>query len=111
MEQLLAIVCQKGAPPSEVVAAVERSDGALVTVTMAAAGAQERRVLRQALTAWMRAPAPVSGAQLRAAGVKPGPVIGNAVRQTRAAVLDGKVERAHALDFALSVARELGKEP
>jgi tRNA nucleotidyltransferase (CCA-adding enzyme) len=111
MEQLLAIVCQKGAPPSEVVAAVERSDGALVTVTMAAAGPQERRVLRQALTAWMRAPAPVSGAQLRAAGVKPGPVIGNAVRQTRAAVLDGKVERAHALDFALSVARELGKEP
>ncbi|HVN32256.1 MAG TPA: CBS domain-containing protein, partial [Thermoanaerobaculaceae bacterium] len=111
MEQLLAIVCQKGVPPSEVVAAVERSDRALVTVTMAAAGAQERRVLRQALTAWMRAPAPVSGAQLRAAGVKPGPAIGNAVRQTRAAVLDGKVEKAHALEFALTVAREPGEEP
>ena len=110
MEQLLAVLCQKNVSPSDVVAAVERSERALVTVTMAASGSQERRTLRQALTVWMRAPAPVSGAQLRAAGVKPGPAIGGAVRQARAAVLDGKVERGQALEYALAVARELGGE-
>jgi len=106
-EQLLAVVCTKGAAPSEIVAAVERADPTIAVVTMAAAGAQERRLLRQALTVWMRAPAPVTGAQLRAAGIQPGPAIGLAVRQTRAAVLDGKVERAVALDHALAVARGL----
>lgn len=110
MEQLLAAVCQKDVPPSEVVAAVERSERALVAVTMAAAGGQERRALRQALTVWMRTPAPVKGAQLRAAGVKPGPAIGGAVRQTRAAVLDGKVDKGQALEYALKVARQLGGE-
>jgi len=108
LEQLLAVICQKGVPPSEVVAAVERAERALVVVTMAVAGGQERRMLRQALTGWLRAAQPVSGAQLRAAGVNPGPAIGAAVRQARAAVLDGKVDRAHALEFALGVARKLG---
>jgi hypothetical protein len=65
-------------------------------------------MLRQALTVWMRAPLPVTGAQLRAAGVKPGPEIGGAVRQTRAAVLDGKVEKGEALAHALAIARKLG---
>ena len=108
-EQLLAVVCVKGVPPSEIVAAVERSDPTIAVVTMASAGAQERRLLRQALTVWMRTPPPVTGAQLRAAGVAPGPAIGAAVRQTRAAVLDGTVERAAALEHALAVARELGE--
>lgn len=106
-EQLLAVVCAKGVPPSEVVAAVERSEPVVTLVTMAAAGAHERRLLRQALTVWMRTPAPVTGAQLRAAGIGPGPAIGAAVRQTRAAVLDGKVDAATAFDHAVSVAREL----
>ncbi|MBZ5589238.1 MAG: CBS domain-containing protein [Acidobacteriia bacterium] len=108
MEKLLSLTCQKGVPPSEVVAAVERNEAALAVVTMAAAGAQERRLLRQALTVWMRTPPPITGAQLRAAGVMPGPEIGAAVRQTRAAVLDGKVDRARALDYAVALARELG---
>jgi tRNA nucleotidyltransferase (CCA-adding enzyme) len=110
MEQLLAVLCQKNVSPSDVVTAVERSDRALVAVTMAAAASPERRTLRQALTAWMRTPAPVSGGQLRAAGIKPGPAIGGAVRQTRAAVLDGRVEKGRALEYALAVARELGGE-
>ena len=107
-EQLLAVVCAKGVPPSEVVGAVERSEPAVAVVTMAAAGAGERRTLRQALTVWMRAPVPVTGAQIRAAGVAPGPAIGAAVRQTRAAVLDGKVDRERALDHAVALARRSG---
>jgi len=77
---------------------------------MAAAGEQGRRLLRHALTAWVPAPAPVTGAQLRAAGIAPGPAIGAAVRQARAAVLDGRVGREGALEFALAVARENGGE-
>jgi hypothetical protein len=50
----------------------------------------------------------VTGAQLRAAGVKPGPAIGAAVRQARAAVLDGKVEKGRVMEFALAVARRVG---
>ncbi len=110
-EQLLAVVCAKGSAPSEVVAAVERADPALVVVTMASAAAQERRLLRRALTVWVRMPAPVTGAQLRAAGVGPGPALGAAVRQTRAAVLDGKVTAAAALAYAVKLAGELGGGP
>jgi tRNA nucleotidyltransferase (CCA-adding enzyme) len=110
-EQLLAVVCAKGSAPSEVVAAVERADPALVVVTMASAGAQERRLLRRALTVWMTMPPPVTGAQLRAAGVGPGPALGAAVRQTRAAVLDGKVTAAAALAHAVKLAGELGGGP
>jgi tRNA nucleotidyltransferase (CCA-adding enzyme) len=108
VEQLLAVVSRREAPPSEIAAAVERSEAPVVLVTMAAAGERERRLLRQALTAWVPAPAPVTGAQLRAAGITPGPAIGAAVRQARAAVLDDKVSREEALEFALAVARKLG---
>ncbi|MFI5167372.1 MAG: CBS domain-containing protein [Thermoanaerobaculales bacterium] len=108
LEQLLAVVSRKDATPSDVVGAVERTEPALVVVTMAAASEKERRLLRHALTTWLPSPAPVTGAQLRAAGVTPGPAIGAAVRQARAAVLDGKVDREDALEFALAVARELG---
>ncbi len=107
-EQLLALVCGDRTPPSEVVAAVERGEPALAVVTMAAAGGRERRLLRRALTEWMRTPPPVTGAELRAAGVEPGPAIGAAVRAARAAVLDGKVERTRALDYALTVAQSPG---
>ena len=108
LEQLLAVVGRRGVAPSEVVGAVERTEPALVVVTMAAAGEEERRLLRHALTSWMHAPAPVTGAQLRAAGITPGPAIGAAVRQVRAAVLDGKVGREDALEYALGVARGVG---
>jgi tRNA nucleotidyltransferase (CCA-adding enzyme) len=110
MEQLLATICKKNVPPSEVVAAVERVDRTLAVVTMAAAAGQERRMMRHALTSWLRTVPPVSGAQLRAAGIKPGPEIGAAVRQARAAVLDGKVDKGRALEFALAVARRIERE-
>ncbi len=108
-EQLLSVVCKKSVLPSEVVSAVEHAERALAVVTMAAAGGSERRVLRQALTSWLRAPLPVKGAQLRAAGVTPGPAIGAAVRQTRAAVLDGKVAKGEALAHAVALARRLAR--
>jgi hypothetical protein len=74
---------------------------------MAAAAAAERRRLRRALTAGLRTAAPVSGAQLVAAGIRPGKAVGEAVRRTRAAVLDGLVTPEQASDYAIRIAREL----
>ena len=106
VERLLLTTARSEAPPSEVAAAVERTEPAVVVVGMAAAGPRERRLLRRALTTWLRAPAPVTGAQLRAAGIPAGPAIGVAVRRTRAAVIDGKVARDEALEYAIALARE-----
>ena len=68
----------------------------------------EKRLLRQALTVWMRLPVPVTGARLRAAGVKAGPGLGEALRRTRDAVLDGEVVAEKAVEHALAVAARLG---
>ncbi|HMO00686.1 MAG TPA: hypothetical protein PKD59_14835 [Miltoncostaeaceae bacterium] len=51
----------------------------------------------------------VTGADLVAAGVAPGPAIGRALAEVRAAVLDGVIETPESqLDLALRVAREHG---
>ena len=73
IEKALAALAQDRMRPSEVVALVERNERAVILVTMAMAGEETRRLLRQALTVWMRVPEPVTGARLRAAGVRPGP--------------------------------------
>jgi tRNA nucleotidyltransferase/poly(A) polymerase len=104
-EQVLAAVADPAGRPSDVVAALERAPRALAIVAMAHAGDETRRLLRLALTSWVRLKAPVSGAELVAAGIAPGPAVGEAVRRTRGAVLDGVVDEANALDFALALAR------
>lgn len=106
-EQLLAALAEPGLRPSGIVAAVERVPRALALVAMAHAGAETRRLLRTALTVWLRAVPPVTGADLVAAGITPGPVVGEAVRRARAAVLDGKVARDRAVAWAVEEARAL----
>ncbi len=107
VEQILARVAVERPAPSEVVAVLERSRPAWRLVAMAQAGERGRRVLHRALTEWLRTPLPVTGGQLVAAGVAPGPAVGEAVRRARAAVLDGAVARDEALGYALAVARTL----
>ena len=106
-EQVLALASQPGARVSELVALLERTEPALWLVAMAAAAAPERRRLRQALMAGLRTAPPVSGRQLLAAGVPPGKAVGEAVRRTRAAVLDGAVSAEHAVEYAVRVAGEI----
>lgn len=106
-EQLLALVSQLGARTSEVVLLLERTEPALWLVAMAAAAGAERRRLRQVVKAGLRVPAPVTGGEIVAAGVPPGPAVGEAVRRTRAAVLDGEVRPEHAVEHAVRVARDL----
>jgi tRNA nucleotidyltransferase (CCA-adding enzyme) len=105
-EQLLAIAAQRAARPSEVVAALERTDPSLWVVAMAASHAETRPVLHEALTSWVRTPPPVTGKQLVAAGLRPGPALGEAVRRARAALLDGVISPEDALEFAVRAARE-----
>jgi tRNA nucleotidyltransferase (CCA-adding enzyme) len=104
-EQVLAAVADPAGRPSDVVAALERAPRALAIVAMAHAGDETRRLLRLALTSWVRLKPPVSGADLVAAGIAPGPAVGEAVRRTRGAVLDGVVDEASAFDYALALAR------
>ncbi len=109
-EQVLAVLAGGGFRPSEVVGLLERVPRAIVIVAMAHAGDETRRVLRTALTSWMRTPAPVSGARIVGAGVPPGPWVGEAVRRTRAALLDGDIDAGEALAHALALARSAGGE-
>ena len=108
-EHVLAAVAAPGARPSQIVAALERAPRPLAIVAMAHAGDETRRLLRLALTGWLRAPLPVTGARLLAAGAKPGPAVGDAVRRARAAVLDGEIAAERALDFALGLVAPAGR--
>jgi hypothetical protein len=105
---VLAAVAAPGARPSQIVAALERAPRPLAIVAMAHAGGETRRLLRLALTGWLRAPLPVTGARLVAAGARPGPAVGDAVRRARAAVLDGEIAADRALDYALALVAPAG---
>ncbi len=106
VERIMAVAVSSRGRPSEVVAAVEQSEPVVRLVAMAAAPAAARRVLHRAITEWMRMRMPVTGADLVAAGAEPGPALGEALRRTRAALLDGVVEPERALEHALAVVGE-----
>jgi tRNA nucleotidyltransferase (CCA-adding enzyme) len=105
VEKLLGLVAH-AFRPSQLVEALERSQPVWWLLALALATPSQRRLLRQALTNWLRQPLPVRGAQLVAQGIPPGPWIGKALRRTRLALLDGEVSAEEALDFALSLCRK-----
>ena len=109
VETILAVLAREGARPSEIVQVLERHEPALRVVAMAAARADGRRQLRQALTRWMRIDLPLSGDDLVRAGVPAGPALGEALRRARAAVIDGEIPPAKALDHAVAIAVRAGK--
>jgi hypothetical protein len=47
----------------------------------------------------------VSGAELLASGIPPGPHVGLAIRRARDAVVDGVINPGGALDYAVAAAR------
>lgn len=104
-EQVLAAASRSRPRPSELVAVLERTEPALWVVAMALGEEPARRVLREALTGWLRQPPPVTGAALVAAGVAPGPAVGEAVRRARAAALDGELADLDPLEYAVAWAR------
>jgi len=108
VERILAAVSRTNARPSEIVTLLEGCEPAWWVVAMAAANTGQRRKLRKALSQWLPTAPPVTGAQLIAAGVPPGPGVGEAVRATRRALLDGVIAADEALKYALAVARGRG---
>lgn len=91
---------------SERVRRVESLHPEAVLLAMAELELQERRVLADALVASLRVVPDVKGRQLVYAGIAPGPVIGESIRATRDAIVDGEIGAHQAFDFALEVARK-----
>lgn len=109
IEKALSVLAQDRLRPSEVVRLIENAERSVILVTMAMAGEETRRLLRQGLSQWMRTPAPVRGAALRAAGVPPGKRLGEALQRAREAVIDGEVPPERAFELALRLAQGKGK--
>lgn len=104
VEGLLAVASRTRVRISEVLAAVERVRAVPALVAMATAGENERARLHRALSLLRRDPLPITGADLVAAGMRPGPAVGEALRRARAAVVDGEIQAEEALRFALKTA-------
>ena len=68
-----------------------------------------RQRVAQAAEDAVRVAAPVKGSQIVAAGVAPGPHVGQAIRDARSALLDGEIPAARALEWTISRARQLAE--
>ncbi len=90
---------------SVLVAAVEAQPSEVLLVAMATLPFEQRQRLAKAAETGARTPPPVSGRDLVAGGVPPGPWVGAALEQTRGAVIDGTLVAADALVAALDLAR------
>lgn len=85
----------------ELEAAVKGLDAAEVALLVATAPAPAAAGAQRVWTAWRSFRLGVRGEDLVAAGVAPGPHIGEALRRTRAARLDGQISATEELAFAL----------
>jgi tRNA nucleotidyltransferase (CCA-adding enzyme) len=84
--------------------AVEGQPPEISLLAMAGVDLETRRRLADAMEIAGRTDLPVSGAELVAAGVEPGPRVGRALTASRDAIVDGEIEKARALEYALKVA-------
>jgi tRNA nucleotidyltransferase (CCA-adding enzyme) len=88
---------------------VEDTPVEAVLLAMAGLELERRRILADALEASVRVVVPVRGGQLVAAGIEPGPHIGQALRQTRDAMVDGVIGAGEALQHAVEAAAVLAE--
>jgi tRNA nucleotidyltransferase (CCA-adding enzyme) len=97
-----ALLLPPSAPPSHVDEVLRRTPPATAVAALAAGAEPVARWWVE----WRDAAPPVGGADLVGAGVPPGPAIGRALREVRAAWLDGRVrDRDALLALGLEVAR------
>jgi len=76
-----------------------------VLIAMAGVEMSSRRRLAEGLEASAHIQVPVTGAQLIAEGVPPGPQVGRALAKTRDALADGVISADEAFGYALELAR------
>ncbi len=89
-------------PCHEIEAAVGGLSEAELAVLMATAPPAAADRARRVLLEWRPLRLGIGGGELVAAGHAPGPAIGDALRRTRAARLDGEIEASGELAFALA---------
>jgi hypothetical protein len=77
---------------------------------MAGIGLEGRRRLADAAAAAARIVPAATGGQIVAAGLEPGPWIGQALKCTRDAIVDGEIDEAESLDHAIALARQFHLE-
>lgn len=95
--------------PHEVSDALAELPGEDLLLLLAEGPEPVRQRVRRDLVEWRRFRLAVRGADLVAAGVEPGPAIGEALSATRAARLDGRIEAGEEVEFALAAARRAGE--
>lgn len=95
-----------GARPHEVHDALERLEGEEVLLLLALSDEPVRARVRRGLTELRPMELAIGGRDLVAAGFEPGVEIGDALRATRVARLDGEIDAADELDYAVRYLRE-----
>jgi tRNA nucleotidyltransferase (CCA-adding enzyme) len=96
--------------PHEVAEALADLRGEDLLLLLGCEDEAARARVRRDLTGYRRFVLRVRGADLVAAGIVPGPPIGEALKRTRAARLDGEIGEAEEREFAVKVARGLERE-
>lgn len=103
-EAALRRVADGDLKPSDRVRHVEAHPVEAVLVAMAGLGLEARRRLAAALEASARVRPPVTGRQLLRAGIPQGPHVGDALKRTRDALIDGEITPERALEHAAATA-------
>ncbi|HET9211373.1 MAG TPA: CBS domain-containing protein [Thermoanaerobaculia bacterium] len=99
-------VLRRDPPPHQVAEALETLAGEELLLLMGEAGERIRGWVRRYLTELRPLTLSLRGADLLARGIPPGPRIGEALRETRRARLDGKIDEAGELRYALNFLAE-----
>jgi tRNA nucleotidyltransferase (CCA-adding enzyme) len=88
---------------------IEAHSTEALLLAMAGLDVVGRRRLAEAAAAARRMCLPIKGRDLLQAGVSPGPIVGEALRRTRDALVDGSLEPSQALEHALAIANMIGE--
>jgi len=100
-----------GSTTSGLVRVLEKTSMQATLLAMAGVDLRARRRLAAAVEAAVRVRPGLSGRDLLAAGIGPGPHVGRALRELRDALVDGLIADEEALSFAVNRARELAESP
>jgi len=92
------------------VRSVEDRHAEVILLAMAGINLDARRRLADAAAAAVRILPAATGGQIVEAGVEPGPWIGQALKNTRDAIIDGEIDEVESLGYAIASARRIHEE-
>lgn len=104
------LLASGSAPPHEVCEFLNRVEDAGLALLWLSCGGRGRERLEWYLSSGRDLQLGIGGADLLAHGVESGPIVGEALSATRRARLDGQLEAARELEFALEFARRRSRE-